>query len=130
MKVSFVAALALAGLVTASCGGVVDPSENKVETFSGTLDPGGIKTFSMSVGNGGEFSVKVTALQPNPTAIVGTAWLFGGNCDQLVQQNAFTSLNQPALAGAVLQKGTYCVSIYDIGTITVAQNFTLTVSHP
>src|SRR5919202_6646546 len=129
MKARFAAAVALAGLVTVSCGGVVDPSENHIETFSGTLDPMGIKTFTMSVNNGGEFSVKITALQPNPTAVVGLLWLFGANCDQLVQQNLGT-LNQPALSGAVLQKGTYCVSIYDIGTLTVSQTFTLTVSHP
>ena len=129
MKARFGAALALAGLITVSCGGVVDPSENRTETFSGVLDQGGAKTFTMSVNNGGEFSVKITALQPTPTAVVGLLWLFGSNCDQLVQQN-FGTLNQPSLAGAVLQKGTYCVQIYDIGTLTASQTFTLTVSHP
>jgi hypothetical protein len=84
----------------------------------------------MSVNNGGEFSAKITALSPTPTAIVGMAWLFGPNCDQLIQQNSFSTLNQPALSGAIFQKGTYCVAIYDIGTLTTTQTFTVTVSHP
>ena len=134
MKVRFAAALAVAGLITVSCGGVVDPSKNVTETFSGTLDPapapGSSKGFPMSVNNGGEFSVKITALAPSATAVVGTAWYFGANCDQLVQANNFSTLNQPALSGAVLQKGTYCVAIYDIGTLTTSQTFTLSVSHP
>jgi len=130
MKVRFAAALAVAGLITVSCGGVVDPSKNVTETFSGTLDPQSSKSFTMSVNNGGEFSVKITALAPSATAVVGTAWAFGANCDVLVQSNNFSTLNQPALSGAVLQKGTYCVAIYDIGTLTASQNFTLSVSHP
>ena len=130
MKVRLLAALALAGLITVSCGGVVDPSKNVTETFSGTLDPQGSKAFKMSVNNGGEFSVKITALGPTATAVVGTAWYFGDNCDVLVQANNFSTLNQPALSGAVLQKGTYCVAIYDIGALVTSQNFTLSVSHP
>ena len=130
MKVRFAAALAVAGLITVSCGGVVDPSKNVTETFSGTLDPQGSKSFTMSVNNGGEFSVKITALAPTATAFVGTAWAFGADCGVLVQSNSFSTLNQPALAGAVLQKGTYCVAIFDNGTLTSSQNFTLTVSHP
>ena len=129
MKARLAAVLAV-GLITVSCGGVVDPSKNVTETFPGTLDPLGTKAFTMSVNNGGEFSVKITQLSPTATAVVGTAWAFGANCDVLVQQNNFSTLNTTALAGAVLQKGTYCVAIYDIGTLTTTQNFTLSVSHP
>ena len=35
------AALVLAGALTVSCGGIVDPSKNQMETFSGTLNPQG-----------------------------------------------------------------------------------------
>jgi len=122
---------AAAALVSFACGGVTSPSQNKQDTFSGTLAVGGITCFgNISVPNSGEFSVKITALSPNATAIVGTAWAQGGNCDLVVQQNNFSTLNTPALAGAVLQKGTYSVAVYDVGALTVAQNVTVVVSHP
>ena len=123
-------ALAVAGLLTISCGGISSPSQNTVDTFNGTLQVGSGAQFPVNVGNTGEFSVKITALSPTPTAFVGTRWFLGGNCDFLQQQNNFSQLNTPALVGAILQKGTYCVQIFDVGALTVPQTFTLTVSHP
>ena len=131
MHVKFgTAAVALAALVALSCGGVTSPSQNKQDTFTGVLKPGQAIPYKMSVGNGGEFSVKVTQLQPNATAVVGTEWDFGDNCDIFVQRNPFTTLNTPALAGAVLQKGTYCALIYDSVGLANDVNFTMVVSHP
>jgi len=129
MSKRFGAALCVAGLVTISCGGVSSPSKNQQESFSGTLEVGGIRRFPVNVSNGGEFSVKITALSPTPTAVVGVTWAQGGNCEFVLQQNLAT-LNTPALVGAIFQKGAYCVAIYDVGGISVAQNFTLVVSHP
>jgi hypothetical protein len=122
--------LAAAGYLSISCGGTTSPSENKQEPFSGTLAVGGLVRFPVSVNNTGEFSVKITALSPTVTAFVGTVWAQGGNCDIALQQNQVSTLNSPALVGAILQKGQYCVAVYDSGGITVAQNFTIVVSHP
>ena len=122
-------ALLLAGLLGIGCGGISSPSKNQQETFSGTLEVGGIVRRTVNVSNGGEFSVKITALSPTATAVVGVAWAQGGNCEFTLQQNLAT-LNTPALVGAIFQKGAYCVAIYDVGGLTVAQNFTLVVSHP
>jgi hypothetical protein len=130
MPVRFAAvALLLAGLLGIGCGGISSPSKNQQETFSGTLEVGGIVRRTVNVSNGGEFSVKITALSPTATAVVGVAWAQGGNCEFTLQQNLAT-LNTPALVGAIFQKGAYCVAIYDVGGLTVAQNFTLVVSHP
>ena len=123
-------ALALAGLLTMSCGGVTSPSQNQQETFSGTLQIGGAARFPVNVANTGEFSVKITALSPTATAFVGTLWAQGSNCELGIQQNNFSTLNSPALVGAVLQKGAHCVAIFDVGALTVAQTFSLVVSHP
>jgi hypothetical protein len=125
-----IAAAVLAGLTAIGCGGVTDPSKNTVQPFSGVLEPGGRVPFTnITVNNGGEYSVKVTALSPTPTAVLSVAWFQGGNCELLVSSN-FAYLNQPALSGAIFQKGAYCLLVSDIGTLTVAQNFTVTVSHP
>ena len=122
--------LAVAGCLSISCGGVTSPSQNQQESFSGTLAVGGLARFPVNVNNTGEFSVKITALSPTVTAFVGIVWAQGGNCDLAIQQNNFSTLNSPALVGAVLQKGQYCVAVYDSGGITVAQTYTVVVSHP
>jgi len=122
--------LAVAGYLSISCGGTTSPSDNVQEPFSGTLAVGGIARHPVNVNNTGEFSVKITALSPTVTAFVGTVWAQGGNCEIALQQNQFSTLNSPALVGAILQKGQYCVAIYDVGVLTVAQNYTIVVSHP
>jgi hypothetical protein len=132
MRVSRATALLMfAAVLFGSCGsGPVDPSKNTTETFSGTLDPRGIRTYTVSVNNTGEYSVKITALSPTPTAIVGTLWALGAGCELPQQRNDFSTLNTPALGGPIYQKGTYCVAIFDIGVLTATQNFTLSISHP
>src|SRR5262245_23042914 len=132
MRARFTTALvlAVAGYLSISCGSVTSPSQNQQEPFSGTLAVGGLVRFPVNVGNTGEFSIKITALSPTVTAFVGTLWAQGGNCELALQQNNFSTLNSPALVGAILQKGQYCVAIYDSGGLTVAQTFTLVVSHP
>ena len=123
--------LLAAALVSPGCGGVTSPSQNKQDTFSGTLQPGGITYFrNIDVPNTGEYSVKITALSPTATAVVGTVWAQGGNCELAVQQNSFSTLNTPALAGAVISKGAYCVAVFDSVGLTTSQNFTIVVSHP
>ena len=123
------AALAVAGLAAAGCGGVTEPSKNTVEDFPIVLNPGGRQCRPVTVNNGGEYSVKITALSPTPTATLGVGWYQGGNCEFAIFEN-FASLNLPAVSGAVVQKGAYCVGVFDVGTIAVAQNVTVSVSHP
>jgi hypothetical protein len=129
MSKRFVVAVSFALATSVACGGISSPSQNKQEPFSGVLQVGGNAHFRVDVANGGEYSVRITQLTPTVTATVGVAWYQGGNCDFLQQQN-YATLNTAALVGAIYQKGAYCVVIFDIGTLTVPQNFTLVVSHP
>lgn len=128
-------ALAVIGLVTLSCGGIVDPSKNVTDTFPGTLTSGGAGPHPFSVSKTGEFTAKVTAFAPNSTALFGLAWVLqagDGSCStQILQQNNFASLNSPALGGQIFS-GKYCIVIYDVGTLPagITQNYTLSVSHP
>ena len=129
VRVRAAVTLALATFFAASCGGVTDPSKNIVDNIPGTLDPGQTKCASVTVNNGGEYSVKLTALQPTPTAVLVLGWYQGATCGFPILSN-YARLNELALSGAILQKGAYSVSIGDPGTITVTQTFTITVSHP
>ena len=83
----------------------------------------------------GEYSVKVTALAPSSNNFFGSILAQGlsdGTCSgqlPILQQNSFGTMNTPVLSGPIIA-GRYCVFLFDIGTFTVPQTYTLTVSHP
>ena len=130
-----VIATAIAGALTISCAGIIDPSKNLVESYGGTVAPGQISTaiHMVTVSKTGEYTVKITALSPVSSAVLGIDMAFANNdgacTTQLFQRNQFATLNQPALSGQILS-GKYCVVVYDIGALTVTATYTLTVSHP
>jgi hypothetical protein len=133
------AALAAAAMFTISCGGVVDPSKNVTDTFTGTIPVQGTSSgHAFSTNKTGEYSIKVTALTPSSTLFFGTVLAQGlndGSCDTgglslpIIQQNSFGTVGTPVLSSGIIP-GRYCVFLFDIGTFTVPQNYTLTVSHP
>ncbi len=133
----FLAALVLAVCCTAAaCGGIVDPSQNQTETFSGTINHGdAIKFFPFNSSKTGEISVKFTALTPVSNVLMGVlvAQAQGdGSCTGdlgLIQQNNFAQLNLPAISGQILGRR-YCLGVFESQTLTQAETFTVTVSHP
>jgi len=137
MRTRWSGALALAGVLTVSCGGIISPSNNQVDTFNGTVTRGGISPgFAFTVAKTGEFTVKITALSPNSSAV--TTVFYGtaqgdGSCSSntpAYQQNSFVLLNAPALSGQIFS-GRYCVFVWDAAaSLTATTTFTLTVSHP
>jgi len=127
------AALVVAAVAAVGCHGITTPSSNTNDQFSGTLQAKGGKSHFFSVGKTGEFTVKLTAWGPNTNLLVGLALTQGNNdgtCSTAaLQQNNFSSLNVQALGGQIFS-GKYCVLIYDVGTLTTDQTYTITVSHP
>lgn len=125
--------LALCAAAAAGCKGITTPSSNVTNTFSGTLAQGSLNGHAFSVSKTGEFTVKLTAWGPNTNLLVALALTAGnndGSCTtQALQQNNFTTLNTQALGGQIFS-GKYCVVIFDIGTLTAAQTYTISVSHP
>jgi hypothetical protein len=129
--------LALAFIVS-GCGGISDPSKNKVESFSGTFDVGGTgRTHLFSASKNGEFFVTLTALSPDATAYAGilVGQQTGGGCQQIFGYGSystdFAQLNRQALGGP-LDKGNYCLIVYDSGYYTLSgpQTYTVRVSYP
>ena len=135
MRSRFRAALVLtvAGALSVSCGGIVDPSQNKVDTFSGTIAlQGNGQPHSFSSSKTGEISVKITALSPSSGTLVGLLWRqasSAGACDGQPLQNTLAQLNIPAISNQILS-GNYCIQLYDAGYFGVAQTYTVSVSHP
>jgi hypothetical protein len=127
-------ALAAAALFTISCGGIVDPSKNQMETFSGTVtpqNPSGFSSHPFSVNKTGEVSIKITALAPLNNVPLGIIWAQAasdGSCVSLIQ-SGIANLGVPAITGQIFS-GNYCVLVYDLGILTADETYTLVVSHP
>jgi hypothetical protein len=117
---------------SAACGGIIDPSENQVQPFSGTLEDDGGAVHNFSVGRNGEFSVRLTALSPDPDRFVGLSFgdVINGQCSpSLFYVNNFAVLNRTALSGRI-SRGNFCIYIFDSGALERDQTYTVEVSYP
>lgn|SRR5262249_4389344 len=129
--------LVVSVLFASACGGIVDPSSNQVETFTGQIAVGGRAVHGFSASRTGEISVKITALSPaSSSTFVGIVWTgraADGTCNgqlgALYGQNNLSQLNVPAISAQILQGG-YCITLFDVGTFTTTTSYTVTVSHP
>ena len=126
--------IVMAGLVAANCGGFVDPAKNQVETFSATLQPGvgAINFHLFTVSRQGEYSVTFVSMNP-PASIFIQIALGQGAFNQCVpfanQSNIFSTAGRVALSSSIVP-GSYCVLVADEGFLTVAETYTIQVSHP
>src|SRR5262249_20805697 len=100
---------ALVSVLSVACGGIVDPSKNVTDTFTGTIPVQGTSTgHPFSTSKSGEYTVKVTALAPSSNSFFGAVLSQGlsdGSCTgnlPIIQQNSFSTLNVPALTGAII----------------------------
>src|SRR3954453_4068918 len=134
MRLKFPAfVLAAAGLLTVSCGGIVDPSQNKVEPFAGTVQPGSARAHFFSASSTGEIAVKIVSITPASSPVLGVQWVQGAS-DQscnggLMQVNQFATANTTAISGQILS-GNYCIIMYDSVGLTQPTNYSITVSPP
>jgi len=129
------ASIALASLLfltAASCSGINDPSKNTVVNFEDTIDPleGNVYEFDVTTNNG-EYSVQLTALSPDSSAglSIYLGQVVSGLCTPILGQQGTARLNLLAL-NSPIQKGHYCIQLFDLGVITRTQTYTLRVSHP
>jgi hypothetical protein len=132
------AVLAAAAFVATSCGGsVTDPSQNSTDTVTGTITPaklggsgqGQVHFFNVSAG--GEYTIKVTAMNPNFNSAFAVTLGQGSGCGVLVNQSVTALVGVQALTGPIYQTGQYCVQISDYySQMTVVENYTMTINHP
>ena len=124
--------LALAGAFSISCGGIVDPSKNQVETFNDTVQPASARAKAFSSSKNGEIQVKVVTLTPASQPVIGVQWVQGDgtNCNgQPLQINQFASAGTTAISGQIIS-GSYCIIAYDSVGLTQPATFSITISHP
>jgi hypothetical protein len=131
LRVSAALVLAFAGAVSISCGGIVDPSQNQVQTFSGTVAPGGTSQPMKFSSQTGEIQVKMLTITPAAVPALGMQWVGSGDgsCNGQLWQATVATSNTTAISTQI-QSGSYCLIVYDYIGQTVTANFSLTVSHP
>src|SRR3954453_8584260 len=131
-RVSAACVLALAGALTISCGGIVDPSQNQVEPFAGTVQPGSARAHTFSSPKTGEIAVKIVTLTPASQPVIGLQWVQsdGTNCNGgQLQVNPFATVSTTAISGQIVS-GSYCIIVYDSVGLAQPSNYSITVSHP
>ena len=137
LKARGVLLCAIAALAGA-CGGNSTPTTPTpptlvTDTFSGTLGQNGGVTHQFTITATGTVTATLTAVGPDSTKTVGFSLgtLIGTVCQAVLANDAAVQNN--ALTGAAQIGGTFCVRVYDTGSITAATGpftYTVTVTHP
>jgi hypothetical protein len=133
------AAAALAAAVSAGCHGISSPSSNASVDFTGTILPVTSanympNSYQFSAGKTGEITMKLTAVAPDATVILGIGYgqMSGGTCVPFQGYTTLTRLNGPTPFGGPIsvQKGSYCIIVYDAGGLVQAETYTVNVTYP
>jgi hypothetical protein len=106
------------------------PTTTQTETFSGTLEPQKSSVFTFTVSKSGPVSITLTNVVSTSTTVLGLGigTPNGAAC-------TLTSSTQSATPGSTAQivvtenAGTYCVRVFDVGTLPASVTFTITVAH-
>jgi hypothetical protein len=132
-RLTSVLALLLASGIVTACGSddPVGPSEPPpteiTEVFPGTLTVNGGATHGFTEQRAGTVTARVTGLEPSD-AVIGLSLgpLSGQACSQSVANDAATS--QTALTGTA-SAGSFCVRVFDSGSLSGPVEYELTVTH-
>jgi hypothetical protein len=106
------------------------PAPTTTETFQGTLNPNGARTFSFSTQAAGTITTTLTSVSPDSTTTIGMALgTWNGAACQVILAND-NAVQSTVLTGASTGAGSLCVRVYDVGNLTANEDFTVTVEHP
>jgi hypothetical protein len=108
------------------------PASPQTVTFETQLYPRGAAARIFTVSEGGGVTITLTGVRPDTGAMlgvgVGIPRADGGGC--LMQQSVTTVSGSAPQLTAVVDTGTYCVRVYDVGTLTSEVYFSVTLVHP
>ena len=133
-------ALLVAPLTAACDNGPVTPTDSTTtttttvspvtETFVSQLAVGGYASRSINAAKSGTITATLTSVGSSSTQKLG----FGlGIPDILGVGCLFTRSTETAAGGqlsATVDAGTYCVRVWDLGTLTTTTNFSVTIIRP
>jgi hypothetical protein len=132
--------MTLVGLVilSAGCGLLNNDSTSPstpttiTDTWSNTLAVKGTSFYTFTVASAGPVSVTLSTLSRTSTVAVG----LGLGTPNGTASCTLSSSTSSAIAASTPQitvtenAGTYCAQIYDVGNLTTASSFTITIVHP
>ena len=107
------------------------PAATISETFQGTLNPNGARTFSFTTQAAGSVTTTLTSITPDSTVAVGMALgTWNGSACQIVLAND-NAIQGTVLTGTLSAAGSLCTRVYDAaGSLTAPTSFIVTVVHP
>ena len=134
-------ALALAAFGQA-CGGTKTPTSPTTttsttvpagtDTWSSTLAPRGTSSRSLVIPTAGTVTVTLASIAlPATTEVglgIGISSPGGSGCFLSTSINA--SVASASTLTTAVDPGTYCVALYDLGTLTEVVGFRVSISHP
>jgi hypothetical protein len=105
------------------------PTEKVTETFTGTLNSGETSFHAFSAKGAGVVTTRLTDITPDNTITIGLAVgaVDGVSCIPTIV-NETAKLNS-VMVGLATASVTLCVKVYDVGSITAATSYTVTVEH-
>jgi hypothetical protein len=126
--------LVAAALSAAGCGD--DPVTNPdtptptqiTETFEGTVTVNGAVTHPFVVQTAGTVVATFTALDPTDSRLGLSIGTWNGITCAIVLANDNAAAGQ-SVTGSATATGNYCVRAYDVGKLTQATGYQLTVTH-
>jgi len=127
-----VLALAAAGCDDATTATSPTVTSPVTETFSGQFVPGGTAARAFTAASSGAVSITLTQIGPPADAVVGLGvgipQSTGAGC--LLTQTIHTGASSSPQITVSVDAGSYCVRLYDTGTLAAAVAFTVTIVRP
>jgi hypothetical protein len=106
------------------------PSSN-TETFSGAVpQQTSVVAGTFTVSQTGPVSVTLVSLNPPAAMGLGIGTPSGTNACALTTSTSNAVAGTAAQISVTENAGTFCVSLYDVGNLTSAAVYTITVTHP
>lgn len=123
--------------VAGACGSTTPttptPPPTVTDTFTGTLTQNDGVTHQFTISAAGTVTATLTSVGPDSTKTIGFSMgtLIGSFCQIVLANDA--AVQGSALPANGTPGGTFCVRVYDVGSITAETGpftYTVTVTHP
>ena len=135
LRLLLLAALALATVACNDASSATAPTtvaSPVTETYSGQFIPGGSAARSFTAASSGTVSITLTQIGPPADLVVGLGVGIpqsnGSGC-YLTRSLSAGAASSPQLTMTV-DAGSYCVRLYDLGTMQAVTAFTVTIVRP
>jgi hypothetical protein len=129
---------AAAAIGSAACNQASNPTAPSTSAspvsvvYDSQLYPRGSASRTVTLTQSGTVLLTLTSVRPDPSVSLGVGLGIpradGGGCH--LSQSVNTASGTAAQLSATVDSGTYCVKVYDVGTLTGDVSFSLTIVHP